>query len=136
MFTFPLSCSTLYQFVFATDFTWVSSGGIDTNWFRSTSSTTSSVTFGDAQRRRIIILCEQQWGVAGIKTNTKTAVTFPISNLNVTFGAIAIYTHGNWVNGGSIHLSEMPTLFSATFNISTLANQTFNSTVYFLIIGI
>ena len=81
------------------------------------------------------MLVSEQWGVAEIKTNTKTAVTFPISNLNETFGVIAIYTHGNWVNGGSVHLSMTPTLSSATFNISTIGNQTFNSSVYFLVIG-
>ena len=129
MFTFPLSCSTLYQFVFTTDFTWASSGGIHTNWFRSTSSTTSSVTFGDAQRRRIIILCKQQWGYVEIGSvdATKT-ITFPISYTTI-YGAVI----------GEINIYEQDACGLRIMSISKSELKIFgwdNVSGYWLVIGI
>ena len=129
MFTFPLSCSTLYQFVFTTDFTWASSGGIHTNWFRSTSSTTSSVTFGDAQRRRIIILCKQQWGYVEIgSVNATKTITFPISYTTI-YGAVI----------GEINIYEEEAYGLRIMSISKSELKIFgwdNVSGYWLVIGI
>lgn len=55
-FLFPIAFKTLLMYSGVTDFTWSSSGGIHTNWFRSLSFTNEEIKFADNQRRRVIAI--------------------------------------------------------------------------------
>ena len=55
-FSYPLTLSNVYQAIPVTDFTWISSGGVNTQWFASKEVSTSTINFYDDQRRKIIVI--------------------------------------------------------------------------------